>query len=162
MLIYFIGIILSLVAFFNAPASPILQWLSLASFGHFLYGPQMLMALTGAETVPKNSVATSNGFLGWIAYIGKTLLCLITYLCCILCLYLIGRLIYLEELGSYLSLDLKGAASSGLPLSIVVKQYGWNFLLFTLIGCAVLGFILLLPLINLPGYNQKQEQAEAT
>ena len=100
MLIYFIGIIFSLLAFFNAPASPILQWLSLAFFGHFLYGPQMLMALTGAETVPKNSVATSNGFLGWVAYIGKSLFRnFISRPCCI-CACLIVSLIHSEELES--------------------------------------------------------------
>lgn len=65
MICYFVGMIVSLIMFRSVPASsPLLQWLALFCFGHFLYGPQMLMALTGAETVPKSAVATSNGFLG--------------------------------------------------------------------------------------------------
>lgn len=66
MICYFVGMIASLFMFWNVPASSaVLQWLALFCFGHFLYGPQMLMALTGAETVPKTAVATSNGFLGY-------------------------------------------------------------------------------------------------
>ena len=38
--------------------------------GFFLYGPQMLIGLCGAELVGRDSVGASEGFLGWIAYLG--------------------------------------------------------------------------------------------
>jgi hypothetical protein len=34
------------------------------------YGPQMLIGLCGAELVGPSSVGASEGFLGWIAYLG--------------------------------------------------------------------------------------------
>ena len=34
------------------------------------YGPQMLIGLCGAELVGADSVGASEGFLGWIAYLG--------------------------------------------------------------------------------------------
>ena len=38
--------------------------------GFFLYGPQMLIGLCGAELVGPASVGASEGFLGWVAYLG--------------------------------------------------------------------------------------------
>lgn len=38
--------------------------------GFFLYGPQMLIGLCGAELVGPESVGASEGFLGWVAYLG--------------------------------------------------------------------------------------------
>jgi sugar phosphate permease len=34
------------------------------------YGPQMLIGLCGAELVGPDSVGASEGFLGWVAYLG--------------------------------------------------------------------------------------------
>lgn len=69
--------------------------------------------------VGPESVGASEGFLGWIAYLG--------------------------------------AANAGVPLSIIVKNYGWNTYFGALMaacGCAV---ILLLPMVNLKSYLQQTE-----
>ena len=46
------------------------QWAIVFATGFFLYGPQMLIGLCGAEIVGRDSVGASEGFLGWIAYMG--------------------------------------------------------------------------------------------
>lgn len=48
----------------------------------------MMIGLCGAELVRPESVGASQGFLGWVAYLG--------------------------------------AANAGIPLSIIVKDYGWG------------------------------------
>ncbi len=42
------------------------QWLSVASVGAALYGPQMLIGLCGAEAVSKTAVSAAQGFLGCV------------------------------------------------------------------------------------------------
>ena len=54
----------------------------------FPEGSQMPIGLCGAEIVGRCSVGASEGFLGWIAYLG--------------------------------------AANAGVPLSLLVQQYGWD------------------------------------
>lgn len=69
--LYLVGVALTLLAFRATP--PGVAWLqSLAVFfiGFFLYGPQMLIGLCGAEIVGRKSVGASEGFLGWVAYLG--------------------------------------------------------------------------------------------
>eukprot|EP00245_Coleochaete_scutata_P005699 TRINITY_DN19450_c0_g1_i1.p1 TRINITY_DN19450_c0_g1~~TRINITY_DN19450_c0_g1_i1.p1 ORF type:complete len:546 (-),score=94.08 TRINITY_DN19450_c0_g1_i1:402-2039(-) len=51
-----------------------------------------------------------------------------------------------------------GAANAGLPLSIIVKQYGWDAYFTTLIASCVILILLVLPMINLKSYVQKEEQ----
>ena len=46
------------------------QWAAVFMVGFFLYGPQMLIGLCGAELVGRDSVGASEGFLGWVAYLG--------------------------------------------------------------------------------------------
>lgn len=49
---YTIGVALMLAAFYFTPSSlPWLQWLTVFMIGFFLYGPQMLIGLCGAELV---------------------------------------------------------------------------------------------------------------
>lgn len=68
---YTVGIALSLMAFQYCPAAAgALQWLNVFMIGFFIYGPQMLIGLCGAELVGPDSVGASEGFLGWIAYLG--------------------------------------------------------------------------------------------
>ena len=70
-LAYLVGVALTLLAFRASP--PGVAWLqSLTVFfiGFFLYGPQMLIGLCGAEIVGRRSVGASEGFLGWVAYLG--------------------------------------------------------------------------------------------
>ncbi|PXF42591.1 putative hexose phosphate transport protein [Gracilariopsis chorda] len=46
------------------------NWLSVFCIGFFIYGPQMLVGLAGAEIVDKSAVSSTIGLLGWIAYLG--------------------------------------------------------------------------------------------
>jgi len=78
--------------------------------GFFLYGPQMLIGLCGAEIVGRRSVGASEGFLGWIAYLG--------------------------------------AANAGVPLSLLVQQYGWDAFFGALLSSCLVAVLLLLPLIR--------------
>ena len=49
---YTVGIAACLAAFYFTPASwPIVQWTTVFFIGFFLYGPQMLIGLCGAELV---------------------------------------------------------------------------------------------------------------
>jgi len=69
--VYLIGVAVTLLAFRATP--PGIAWAqSVAVFfiGFFLYGPQMLIGLCGAEIVGRRSVGASEGFLGWVAYLG--------------------------------------------------------------------------------------------
>lgn len=71
MIAYIAGVALSLAAFAAAPAdASALQWAAVFAIGFFLYGPQMMVGLAGAELVRPESVGASQGFLGWIAYLG--------------------------------------------------------------------------------------------
>eukprot|EP01024_Parvocaulis_polyphysoides_P017564 TRINITY_DN17760_c0_g2_i3.p1 TRINITY_DN17760_c0_g2~~TRINITY_DN17760_c0_g2_i3.p1 ORF type:complete len:464 (-),score=81.98 TRINITY_DN17760_c0_g2_i3:1441-2655(-) len=116
---YTVGIALMLIAFQQVPAAlGWLQWLLVFMIGFFIYGPQMLIGLCGAELVGPESVGASEGFLGWIAYLG--------------------------------------AANAGIPLSIIVKNYGWNWY-FTALVCACGGALLLLaPMVNLKSFIQRE------
>lgn len=69
---YAIGTALALAGFWACPNQPTAQWLAVATVGFFLYGPQMLIGLCGAEVVSPSAVGASQGFLGWISYLGKT------------------------------------------------------------------------------------------
>ena len=49
---YMVGVALCLAAFYFTPATwPIVQWVTVFFIGFFLYGPQMLIGLCGAELV---------------------------------------------------------------------------------------------------------------
>lgn len=68
---YLIGVAGMLFAFQAVPAQyAFLQSAIVFMIGFFLYGPQMLIGLCGAEIVGRKSVGASEGFLGWVAYLG--------------------------------------------------------------------------------------------
>jgi sugar phosphate permease len=70
-MVYTVGIAATLLALSATPAaSPHLQWLAICSLGFFIYGPQMLIGLCGAELVAPEAVGASQGLLGWVAYLG--------------------------------------------------------------------------------------------
>lgn len=48
------------------------NWLAVFAIGFFIYGPQMLVGLAGAEIVDKSAVSSTIGLLGWIAYLGAS------------------------------------------------------------------------------------------
>ena len=118
-MLYTVGVALSLATFRVLPATQAaLQWLNVFMIGFFLYGPQMLIGLCGAELVGKESVGASEGFLGWVAYLG--------------------------------------AANAGIPLSMIVKNYGWNQYFFALISACGMAMLLLAPMINLKSDVQNE------
>jgi len=68
---FLVGIAASVFAFWAVPAGHRwLDFLAVSMIGFFLYGPQMLIGLTGVELAHKNAASSATGFLGWIAYIG--------------------------------------------------------------------------------------------
>ena len=81
--------------------------------------PQMLIRLCGTELVRPASVGASEGFLGWIAYLG--------------------------------------AANAGVPLSIIVRDYGWNAYFTTLLAACAGALLLLAPMTNLKSFTQRKE-----
>jgi sugar phosphate permease len=91
--------------------------------GFFLYGPQMMIGLCGAELVRPDSVGASQGFLGWVAYLG--------------------------------------AANAGIPLSIVVRDYGWGAYFGALLAACGVAALLLAPMVNAKSYVQLREEREA-
>lgn len=120
---YTVGVAASLAAFWAVPASAAaLQWACVFAIGFFLYGPQMLIGLCGAELVGPESVGASEGFLGWVAYLG--------------------------------------AANAGVPLSLIVKNYGWGAY-FSALLCACAGALLLLaPMVGLRSHVQREADEE--
>ena len=116
---YLCGVALMLISFRAIPPGmPILQAWTVFMIGFFLYGPQMLIGLCGAEIVGRRSVGASEGFLGWIAYLG--------------------------------------AANAGVPLSLLVQQYGWDAFFLALICACAIGILLLAPITGAKSYLQRQ------
>lgn len=134
---YLIGVAAMLAAFQAVPSGlPILQALIVFMIGFFLYGPQMLIGLCGAEIVGRRSVGASEGFLGWIAYLVFSVHCFKTKY--------------------FLSIfDAQGAANAGVPLSLLVQQYGWNaFFAALLLACAA-AILLLAPITGAQSHIQR-------
>ncbi|KAI8464482.1 MAG: hexose-phosphate transporter, major isoform [Monoraphidium minutum] len=70
-MLYTAGMAAMLLALQAVPASAkALQWIVIAGLGFTIYGPQMLIGLSGAELVAPAAVGASQGILGWIAYLG--------------------------------------------------------------------------------------------
>lgn len=115
---YTVGVFAMLGVFAATPAAlGWLQWASVFMIGFFLYGPQMLIGLCGAELVGPDSVGASEGFLGWVAYLG--------------------------------------AANAGVPLSVIVRDFGWGWYFATLMIACMLALVLLAPMTNLRSYVQR-------
>eukprot|EP00190_Bangiopsis_sp_CCMP1999_P006922 CAMPEP_0198723326 /NCGR_PEP_ID=MMETSP1475-20131203/846_1 /TAXON_ID= ORGANISM="Unidentified sp., Strain CCMP1999" /NCGR_SAMPLE_ID=MMETSP1475 /ASSEMBLY_ACC=CAM_ASM_001111 /LENGTH=569 /DNA_ID=CAMNT_0044484417 /DNA_START=141 /DNA_END=1850 /DNA_ORIENTATION=- len=72
-IMWMLGVMASLVGFYFVPGSwRYVSWLSVFCIGFFIYGPQMLVGLAGAEIVDKSAVSSTIGLLGWIAYLGAS------------------------------------------------------------------------------------------
>lgn len=54
-----------------------------------------------------------------------------------------------------------GAANAGIPLSIIVKDYGWGAYFGTLLGAAFLALVLLAPMTRLKSYVQREAARKA-
>eukprot|EP00803_Ostreobium_quekettii_P006103 evm.model.scf_363.4 EVM.evm.TU.scf_363.4 scf_363:31311-36976(+) len=119
-MMYTLGVAVALFSFWSLPGNlPWLQWINVFMVGFFLYGPQMLIGLCGAELVGPESVGASEGFLGWVAYLG--------------------------------------AANAGIPLSILVKSFGWSYYFGALIAACGGALLLLAPMMNLKSHVQREE-----
>ncbi|KAG1676379.1 hypothetical protein FOA52_001174 [Chlamydomonas sp. UWO 241] len=79
----------------------------------------MLIGLCGAELVGPSTVGASEGFLGWVAYLG--------------------------------------AANAGIPLSFIVKEYGWSAYFSTLVAACGVALVLLWPMTRLRSFVQREE-----
>ena len=118
---YTVGVAAMLVAFWATPATLAwAQWATVFMIGFFLYGPQMLIGLCGAELVGPESVGASEvrrllachcKSRQWFMH--KAMQCP-TWKLCLRMQGFLGWVAYL------------GAANAGVPLSIIVKNYGWN------------------------------------
>ena len=68
---YTVGMAAALLALQATPAgAQTLQWVAIAALGFTIYGPQMLIGLSGAELVSPGAVGASQGILGLISYMG--------------------------------------------------------------------------------------------
>jgi sugar phosphate permease len=66
-MLYTAGMAVMLAALQAVPAgATALQWAVIAGLGFTIYGPQMLIGLSGAELVAPAAVGASQGILGWI------------------------------------------------------------------------------------------------
>jgi MFS transporter, OPA family, sugar phosphate sensor protein UhpC len=117
--IYLVLTACMLIAFYYVPINRALlpfQWAVFAALGAGLYGPQLLIGLSGAECVAPSCAGTSNGFLGTAAY--------------------------------------TGAALAGLPLTLVVKNLGWNAFFGVLLLCCAATAAAILPLTRMRSFEQ--------
>jgi MFS transporter, OPA family, sugar phosphate sensor protein UhpC len=120
-MLYCIGIVACLTGLRFSPAGVFwVQWLLVFLLGFCIYGPQMLIGLCGAELVGPESVGASEGFLGWIAYLG--------------------------------------AANAGVPLSLIVKNMGWDAYFNALTGAAVIAFCIMAPMFRLQSHVQREKE----
>ena len=69
--LWLIGVMASVTGLWFVPVTwRYVNWIAVFCIGFFIYGPQMLVGLAGAEIVDKSAVSSTIGLLGWIAYLG--------------------------------------------------------------------------------------------
>lgn len=72
-ILWLVGVMASVCGLWFVPVAwRYVNWLAVFSIGFFIYGPQMLVGLAGAEIVDKSAVSSTIGLLGWIAYLGAS------------------------------------------------------------------------------------------
>ncbi len=65
------GVIFAISALYLSPGgSIILDYSLMFAIGFLIFGPQMLIGMAAVELSHKKAAGTSNGFVGWIAYLG--------------------------------------------------------------------------------------------
>lgn len=70
-ILWLIGVMASVCGLWFVPVAwRYMNWLAVFAIGFFIYGPQMLVGLAGAEIVDRSAVSSTIGLLGWIAYLG--------------------------------------------------------------------------------------------
>lgn len=69
--LFSLGVIFAIAGLYLVPAGMIvLDYALMFAIGFLIFGPQMLIGLAAVELSHKKAAATSNGFVGWIAYLG--------------------------------------------------------------------------------------------
>lgn len=69
--IFAFGVIFAISALYlSPPGSLILDYTLMFAIGFLIFGPQMLIGMAAVELSHKKAAGTSNGFVGWIAYLG--------------------------------------------------------------------------------------------
>lgn len=65
------GVILSIIGlYYSPPGFLILDFSLMFCIGFLIFGPQMLIGMAAVELSHKKAAGTSNGFVGWVAYLG--------------------------------------------------------------------------------------------
>lgn len=69
--LFSIAVIFAIAGFYLTPAGMMfLDYSFMFAIGFLIFGPQMLIGIAAVELSHKKAAATSNGFVGWIAYLG--------------------------------------------------------------------------------------------
>ena len=69
--LFSLAVIFAIAGLYIVPAGMImLDYILMFVIGFLIFGPQMLIGIAAVELSHKKAAATSNGFVGWIAYLG--------------------------------------------------------------------------------------------
>lgn len=69
--IFALGVTIAIAAlYFSPPGALLLDYSLMFAIGFLIFGPQMLIGMAAVELSHKKAAGTSNGFVGWIAYLG--------------------------------------------------------------------------------------------
>lgn len=69
--LFSLGVIFAVAALYMSPAGfLVLDYALMFAIGFLIFGPQMLIGMAAVELSHKKAAGTSNGFVGWIAYLG--------------------------------------------------------------------------------------------
>ena len=99
--------------YLNPPGHLTFDMAMLIIIGFFIYPPVMLLGVSGIDMTSKKAVGTAAGFIGLFGYIGRTV----------------------EAKGFGWILDHYGA--------IYGIETGWNFVIFSILACTLMGIVLL-------------------
>ena len=69
--IFSLGVIVAIAALYLSPPGALfLDYSLMFAIGFMIFGPQMLIGMAAVELSHKKAAGTSNGFVGWVAYLG--------------------------------------------------------------------------------------------
>lgn len=69
--LFSMAVIFAIIGLYIAPPGMIIfDYILMFVIGFLIFGPQMLIGLAAVELSHKKAAATSNGFVGWVAYLG--------------------------------------------------------------------------------------------
>ncbi len=69
--IFALGVTFAIAGLYlSPPGSMVLDFTLMFAIGFLIFGPQMLIGMAAVELSHKKAAGTSNGFVGWVAYLG--------------------------------------------------------------------------------------------